>query len=191
MPVPGPSHAEGDDLRSDAQLVDAANTGDAAAFESLYRRHRDWVARLAYRFTADHDGALDVTQETFLYLLRKFPGLQLRGRLTTLLYPAVKHLARDWRRKRDRQAAGGDALEAVPSHAPADAEDGRDELDAVLDHLSEAHREVLLMRYIDDMSLDEIATALALPLGTVKSRLHHAVAAARRGRQSANRRDAD
>ena len=53
--------------RSDIELVAAINRGDAAAFDVLYFRHRDWVAALAYRFTGDSNASLDVLQETFLY----------------------------------------------------------------------------------------------------------------------------
>ena len=173
----------GDDPRSDVELVQAINAGDTDAFEALYRRHRDWVARLAYRFTGDYDGALEVTQEVFLYLLRKFPGLTLRARLTTLLYPAVKHLARDWRAQRHRHAAQAPPTEpAADTSADATLAE-RDELEAVLASLSTGQRELLLMRYVDGMSLAEIAEALGLALGTVKSRLHHALAAARRARR--------
>ena len=88
-----------EDPRSDGQLIDAINRGAhgggaRAAFEVLYRRHRDWVVSLAYRFTGNRDDALDVMQETFIYLLGKFPGLALTAKLTTFLYPVVKHIAR-------------------------------------------------------------------------------------------------
>jgi len=65
------------DARNDLELIAAINDGDAAAFEALYFRYRNWVVGLAYRFTGDCDAALDVMQETFLYLLRKFPGFRL------------------------------------------------------------------------------------------------------------------
>ena len=62
----------------DAQkLIGAAKQGDEAAFAALYHRHKDWVAGLAYRWTGDHAAALDVLQETFIYFLKKFPGLKL------------------------------------------------------------------------------------------------------------------
>src|SRR5256886_71956 len=54
-------------------------------------RHKNWVVSLATRFTGDADQALDVTQETFISLLSKFPGFKLTSRLTTFLYPAVKN----------------------------------------------------------------------------------------------------
>src|SRR5690348_8926110 len=81
------------DPRTDDELVAAINDGDAAAFEALYLRYRDWSTALAFRFTADRDAALDVMQEAFLYLLRKFPGFTLTAQMKTFLYPVIRHLA--------------------------------------------------------------------------------------------------
>ncbi|MBC7968470.1 MAG: sigma-70 family RNA polymerase sigma factor, partial [Fuerstia sp.] len=88
------------DNRTDLQLVAALNAGDAAAFDVLYFRHRDWVMRLAMRFTGNHEDALDVLQETFAYFARKFPGFELTAALTTFLYPAVRNFSLAARRKR-------------------------------------------------------------------------------------------
>ncbi len=169
------------DRRSDEELVDVCNVGDAesaaAAFEALYRRHRDFVLRVARRFTRDRDLALDALQETFAYLLRKFPpagnGLHLTAKLATLLYPVAKSSAITARRKAARlQGAGDTELEDLPA-APALESD--DALAAALARLSPERREVLTLRFVDDLSLAEIAAALEVPLGTVKSRLHLAI----------------
>lgn len=181
--APGPTQPP--DPRTDAQLVDAINTGNEAAFEALYRRHRDWVVNLAYRFTDDRDLALDVMQETFLYLLGKFPGFELRAKLTTFLYPAVRHIAATHREKARRLnsgPAGGDEAmaELTNGHTdPTRPRDPREELAAALSALSDEQREVVLMRFVDGLTLKEIAAALSIPLGTVKSRLHLAIAALR------------
>ena len=171
--------------QTDLQLVEAINSGDMDAFESLYYRHRDWVMRLALRFTGHHDDALDVLQETFAYLVRKFPGFLLTSALTTFLYPAVKNLSIAARRKRLRSSGGDDELPLIAEPVQSDA-GGRDELALALAKLSDAHREILLMRFVDDMTQPEIAAALELPLGTVKSRLHHATLAARSLRRAAS-----
>jgi RNA polymerase sigma-70 factor (ECF subfamily) len=171
-PVPADPHA---DPRSDQELVAAATAGDASAFDALYHRYKDWVVSLATRFTGDSDQALDVLQETFLYLLSKFPGFRLTSRLTTFLYPAVKNLSIAARRKTARFAVGDPVLDHLP--APTPARPG--ELTAVVAALPETHREVVLMRFVDGLSLEEIATALSIPLGTVKSRLHNALNALR------------
>jgi RNA polymerase sigma-70 factor (ECF subfamily) len=122
--------ATNDDPRDDQVLAALADQGDASAFEVLYWRHRDWVVNLAYRYTGDHSLALDVLQETFLYLLKKFPGFTLTCELRSFLFPAVRHLGIAARRKAGRlQSAGDDALAALPAPVPANTSDAaRDEL---------------------------------------------------------------
>ena len=166
---------------SDQQLIAAINAGDAAAFEALYFRHRDWVVNLACRFTGSEDLALDVMQETFLYFLKKFPGFRLTANLKTFLYPAVKNLSIAARRKAGRYQsteAEQQLLEQTATDTPQPCRSS--ELAATLAHLSEEHREVLWLRFVDDLSLAEIAEATTIPLGTVKSRLHNALNALRR-----------
>ncbi|MBK8979496.1 MAG: sigma-70 family RNA polymerase sigma factor [Planctomycetes bacterium] len=160
-----------DDPRSDAELLDAFRRGDAAAFAALYHRHRAFVMRVALRFGgADHDEALDVLQDTFAWLIDRAPGLALRHRLSTLLYPVAKHLAADRRRRRARAPQPLDAT-TEPAVLPGFPADVR----AWFADLGELQQEVLGLRFADGLSLEEIATALGVPLGTVKSRLHHAL----------------
>src|SRR5262245_10513324 len=173
------------DSRSDQQLIAAINAGDAAAFESLYYRHRDWVVNLAFRFTGSEDLALDVLQETFLYLLRKFPGFQLTANLKTFLYPAIKNLSIAARRKAGRyQSTEAEQQHLEQTPAASASPDQSSDLVAALANLSDDHREVLLLRYVDGLSLAEIAEATDVPLGTVKSRLHHALDALRHDKRA-------
>jgi RNA polymerase sigma-70 factor (ECF subfamily) len=136
------------------------------------------VAGLAYRFTGSHDDALDILQETFAYLLKKLPALRLSAAMTTFLYPVVRNLSINISRKRRRDAGSGDVPEELAAAESTDS--SLAELNAVFRALPEARREVVLMRYVDEMSLGEIAAALEIPLGTVKSRLHNALETLRR-----------
>ena len=111
--TPAPDDPRRDDPRSDEVLVGAIERGDLDAFEALYNRYRGWVVRLARRFTGHDDDALDVLQETFTYFVGKFPGFELRSRLTTFLYPVVRHLAARARERRNRFATDGEALAAA------------------------------------------------------------------------------
>ncbi len=163
------------DPRSDAALIAICNGGGpaaAGAFDALYRRHKDYVLRVALRFVPDTDTALDVLQETFLYLLRQFPpvgeGLTLRAKLTTLLYPVAKNNAISALRRAGRFPQAEQAPDDLA--APPAADDG--DLRRVLDGLPPGQREVLLLRFVDDLPLGDIAEVLDIPLGTVKSRLH-------------------
>lgn len=163
------------DHQTDAQLVDALFRGDAAAFESLYYRHRDRVLRLAFRFTRNEQDALDITQDAFIHLHSRSQTFVLTGKLTTYLYPVVKNLALAAARRRDRAATVALNDDSIPTQADA----ATSELELVVAGLPEGQREVLLMRFVDDMALAEIAEALSIPTGTVKSRLHLAIQALR------------
>jgi len=167
------------DPRTDQQLVSDGNRGDASALEALYLRHRDWVASLAMRFTRDREEALEVMQEAFLYLFGKFPGLVLRAKLTTLLYPAVKNIALARRRKRREGAIGEHDPAGGEGVGSPEADRLRGDLAAAVGALPDGQREVVLMRIVDGMAVADIAMALSIPEGTVKSRLHHALAALR------------
>lgn len=167
------------DARTDLELVAAINGGDTAAFDSLYFRYRDWVVGLAYRWTGDADLALDVLQETFLYVLKKFPGFRLTATFKTFLYPAVKHLSLAARRKSERYRSSGAELDSLEYMVASDCPARAGELAQVMKSLSEQHREILLLRFVDGLSLGEIAAVLDIPLGTVKSRLHFALNALR------------
>lgn len=161
------------DPRSDQQLVEAANKGDDSAFEALYFRYRDWVKGLAWRFTGDRQVTLDVLQETFTYLWGKFPGFTLTASMKTFLYPVVRHLSIRLQKKERRQLNCNEMLEQA--EADADQTTSRQKLAQVLRTLPEEQREVVLMRFVDGMSVREVARALDIPEGTAKSRQHNAL----------------
>ena len=166
--------ADQQDSRSDQELIAAANVGEAGAFEALYFRYRDWVAALAYRLTGDHSLALDVLQETFLYFLHKFPGFVLTCQLKTFLYPAVRNLSIAARRKAQRTQGDTGVPEEI--EAPEVTRHSSGEVDTLISALGVEQREVLTLRFVDGLTIPEIATALEIPEGTVKSRIHNAIA---------------
>ncbi len=163
--------------RADIDLVKAAGAGDGDAFEELYRRYRDWVVALAYRFTGDNELALDVLQETMAYFFRRLPSLQLNAKLTTFLYPAVRHTSITLAQRRRRDLGVGEPGEEAGADLSARHAfgEGPSELREAIAALPSGQSEVLLMRYASGMSEADIAEALRIPKGTVKSRLHHAI----------------
>jgi len=157
------------------------NDGDDAAFESLYRRHRDWAFRMACRLTGSPHLADDVLQDAFCYFLGKFPGFVLSCQLRTFLYPVIRNLSLNMVKKDRRYESGPMAdshleLLADPSADPS----GNGDIFGITASLSVDHREILLLRFIDGMSLPEISEMTGIPLGTAKSRLHLALAALRK-----------
>ena len=160
------------ELEDDA-LVDSAKRGDLRAYEELYRRHAGWVTSLARRLTGNEQDSLDVLQETFEYLWTKLPDLRLTSTVRALLYPVIKHKSVDRLRRRRKESPLDNAEElwTAPPEAPF--------LDMVK-NLPSQQREVVVLRFAYDFRLAEIAEALEIPVGTVKSRLHNALVELRR-----------
>jgi len=168
------------DPRSDAALLLASQCGDPAAFDALYARYRNLVAAWAERFTDNSDDALDVFQDTFQCLLEKMPDLSLSGRLSSLLFPIVRSLAADIHRRNGRRRIVERAASVPAAQRDDDTFMRREALAAVVAGLPGFQRCIVLMRFVDGLSLEEIAAALGVPVGTVKSRLHYAVERLRR-----------
>jgi len=171
-------------VESDRELIKSANKGDVEAFEALYHRYRDWVYHLGWRFTGNREDALDVLQETFAYLLGKFPGFELTTAMTTFLYPVVRNLSLTARNRTGRFASDAEVLDEIAAPEQEKSGGSLTELALVLAVLPDEQREVILMRFLDGMSLAEIAIALAIPLGTIKSRLHNALNTLRADRRT-------
>jgi RNA polymerase sigma-70 factor (ECF subfamily) len=165
---------------TDQELIAAANHGDADALETLYFRYRDWVLAVAFRVCLDREDALDVVQEVFIYFFGKFPGFKLRCQLKTFLYPVTRHRALDRIRKRVDTVSDVTSLRDLPAPPWRDAAAERQSLSEQVGHLPSEQREVVLLRFADGLSLAEIGQALDIPVGTVKSRLHNALATLRK-----------
>ncbi len=181
MPPPPSSDAQSAEPRSDLELVEAINRGDVASFGVLYERHKLYCLRIARRYTANEAAAQDVVQEAFAWFLTRFPGFSLQAKLTTFLFPVVRNTALSAKRKGRREHAMGDRAPetAAPPPPPPPVADQRALIERVLSALPEHQREVLLMRFADDLPLAKIAAVLEIPVGTVKSRLHLGIAALR------------
>ncbi len=176
---------------SDQELVLAFARGDASAFVRLYERHRGFVARVARRYCRSDDEAADITQEVFTDLLGRFPGFTLHDgvRLSTYLFPVTRHAALARKRKRSPDLAGDDLLEAAMNDAAGNPpEDGRldderaqliERVWDALDALPASARECVILRFVDGLSLAQVAEVQGVPVGTVKSRLHNALGALR------------
>ena len=163
------------DPRSDAELVSSAIEGAEDAFGALYDRYFGAVYDFVYRVTRSADDASDVVQDVFRYFFSKFPGFTLICRLKTFLYPVVKNRAIDLIRKQKRLVALEDQPEELSAPEQRSEEGERRQVMEHLADLSENHREILIARFVDGMNLPELADQLAVPQGTVKSRLHHAL----------------
>jgi len=183
-----------DDDRSDETLLQSHIDGDPRALEYLIRRHSGELHGFLTRFLGSSAAADDVFQETFLQVHLSAEAFDAERQFKPWLYTIAANKARDFHRKRKRRAmvslstpvaesgASETPLSAmieadVPSpDAPAEAHDEAAAVKAVVDELPEHHREILALSYFQRMSYQQMSEVLQIPLGTVKSRLHAAVA---------------
>ena len=174
----------------DEDLARRFAAGDAGAFDTLVRRHRDAVYRFVrWRLGAAREEAEDVTQDVLVEMLRSLPRYEGRSRLRTWVLGLAHNLCRRRRRAGQRaEAAGPDPargrpeLSAVADRAiDVEALLARRELQervrSAIDALAPGQRDVVLLREIEGLTYEEIATVLDVPIGTVRSRLHNARAA--------------
>ena len=172
------------------ELARAAAKGNTLAFEELVRLHEKKVYALALRMCGNSEDAADVAQEAFLSAWRGLPSFRGEAGFSTWLYRLTSNAAIDQLRKgkRQREEASlddGDLPLDVPDRQPGpqEAVESAELQRAVADglrELSEDHRQILLLREYQGLSYDEIAQALEVDLGTVKSRISRARRALRK-----------
>jgi len=174
----------------DGALVASCRSGDAAAFARLVQLHEGMVVNLSARLLGDPEEARDVAQEVFLQVYRMLSRFEGRSRLKTWIYRIAVNQChnrrRFWhRRRRDRedaldegllvaQASGArEGTRTSPYEAARQGERARRVQSALL-QLSFEHRSVLVLRELEGLTCEEVAAALGVPEGTVKSRLSRA-----------------
>ncbi len=167
--------------RDDPGLIDRLRAGDARAFEELVRAYQHRVFSVALRMLGNRAEAEDVAQEVFLRVHRAIGDFRGDAKLSTWLYAIASRLClnRLASGEHRRMRAGEATLMTLPS-ADAGAAEAleRGERDAALQQaiasLPEERRIVVVLRDVEGLSYDEIAHALDLEPGTVRSRLHRA-----------------
>lgn len=159
----------------DPDLVDRAKRGDKEAFTALVLQLGDRLFSVAYRILRDTGRAEDAVQQTLLIAWRELPTLRDDGRLEAWLYRLLVNACYAEVRHTRRWQPG---LRLVPVEIPSEDDaqlsvDRRDEIERAFRRLSGEQRAVLVMHHYLGLSGAEIATALGLSPGTVRSRLHY------------------
>jgi RNA polymerase sigma-70 factor (ECF subfamily) len=180
------------DPRTDENLVVAHRAGDASALRILVERYKGELHGFLTRLVGSRVGADDVFQEAFLQVHLSADSFDEERRFKPWLYTIAANKGRDFLRRQKRRSAvsldapvgsSGDAalvdLLGGSDLAPASSLEASDEatiIKVVVDELPGHFREILLLSYFQKMSYAQISDSLSIPLGTVKSRLHAAVA---------------
>lgn len=167
---------------TEATLIHRAQKGDHAAFAALVDEHQRYVYNLALRVVKDENEALDLAQETFVRAWTALPNFRGQSQFRTWLYRIVTNLCynRLPNLRRSLNDLGDDVMEDIPEPqfnnpvSEFESNETRRHLHQAIDDLEANYKVLITLRYQYELSYDEIASTLNLPLGTVKTGIFRA-----------------
>jgi RNA polymerase sigma-70 factor, ECF subfamily len=163
--------------RTESELVAACRRGERDAYRELFEVYKDKVYSVALRFAGQPAEAMDITQDTFLKLFSSLTDFRGDARLETWIYRLVVNRCLDHRRRSRRWLPLGEAFglrAASDTLATVLREERNGRVQAAIEGLAADLRIVVVLRYTEGMSYDQIAEVLGCAAGTVASRLHRA-----------------
>jgi RNA polymerase sigma-70 factor (ECF subfamily) len=182
-----PEAAQDWSLLDDRVLVKAYLNGDSKAFEVLFRKYRDVVHRLVYSIVKDDTLVHDVVQEVFLLVYRHLHKFRQDSAFKTWVYriavnEAIRHLGRQkrWQPLPETEQELPPSTTLIVSSVGESPErlviqgEQRNKISAAIGSLKPHHRVILNLFYLEELPVQEIATVLDIPEGSVKSRLYYA-----------------
>jgi len=170
-----------------ADLIEEWQSGDMSAFEALFQQYQGLVFKTAYLMTGNREEAKDVLQEVFVTVWKSRHTFNpAKGKITTWLHRITVNRCVSKHRKKQAptfslekvRMGGFDLVEIRNSELPEELAQSRLEYERLIkamNSLDSKHRPALILRYFNDLSYDEIAQVLDIPLGTVKSRINQAL----------------
>jgi len=182
----------------EASLIRLAQRGDEGACAALYDRHYDAVYRYCFYRLGDAEVAQDLTGEVFVRMVEKLGAFRMRGRpLLAWLYTIARNLVIDLHRNNGKghHVPLDEEAQRVPDAAIDLARhvDGRiavERLAAAMEHLTEEQRQVIMLKFMEDLDNAQVARILGKTEGAVKSLQHRALGALRRALQRENSNEA-
>ena len=178
-----------DDANDDELLIARAQRGERAGFDALVRRHQERAYIYAFRLTRNSEIAADVVAEAFLRIHNALPNFKGQSSFRTWLYRILTNCYLDLRKREKARPHGsldamtetgeGEMGAQIPNSGPTPEEEAQqrargDAMQAALAMMPEYQRAMIVMYHAEDMSYEEMAATLDLPVGTVKSRLNRA-----------------
>lgn len=161
------------------QLVLQAQRGDQDAFDRLASHMVDRLYSVAYRILRNGPSAEDATQQALVDVWRHLPSLRDPDKFDAWTYRLLVNAAYAEYRRRRREAPPGALTDGTTDADPYPSVHDRDQLERGFARLTAEHRAVLVLQHYLDMTHDEMAEVLGIPVGTVRSRLHGARGAMR------------
>jgi len=165
---------------NDRELIEACRRGDRDAFRLLFEAHKDRVYSIALRYSGDAASAMDIAQETFLKVLSRIQEFRGEAGIETWLYRIAVNTCLDYQRRSQRlmpflseliDAVSAEGESVLHRLMRAEVED---DIQRIVARLSAEQKMVIVLRYTEGLSYDEIAAILGCSAGTVASRLNRA-----------------
>lgn len=168
------------------KLITKIKKGDRDAFAELVELYKDKVYQVSYRMLGNAQEAEDVAQETFLRVYANIGNYDPSYKFSTWIYRIATNLSIDHLRKRkqvyslDKQVEGTDGLDwhdRLADQGPNPEEslltgELQGQVQEAIESLTPKYRSIITLRYIEDLSLNEISEVLKLPVSTIKTRIH-------------------
>jgi RNA polymerase sigma factor (sigma-70 family) len=170
------SHISSPEIRADELLAIRCALGERDAFDELMTRWHEPIWRYLRRLTGSDDAAADLAQDTWLKVMRGIANLREPASLRPWLFGIARRVAMDRLRRQYTQAVDPDAVleDIAAPEIDAGLESDLAALESRMESLPLRERETLALFYLRELGIEEIAALLAIPAGTVKSRLHRA-----------------
>jgi len=170
--------------QDDARFIDASKRGDQDAFAQLVQCYQRRIFNLVFRMLQQYEEATEVTQETFLAAWQGLPSFRGDARFSTWLYRIAYNCSLKQLEQRKREKALQEAMQAehILHHtndanrvdAEMEAHERQTMIHTLLANLPAKYRIVLVLRHLQEMTYEEIAEALTMPIGTIKTHLFRA-----------------
>lgn len=166
-------------VADDRELVTRALGGDDRAFEYLFNRYRDAIRNLFVQRLGGSNDADDLLQETFIKVYINLHRYRPDYTFGQWVYTIARNTFIDYVRRRQEDLPIDERFTAPASSAPTPEESyinlqQRTQIEHYLERLTPRYRQLIVMRFFEEYSYEEIATKLSLPLGTVKTQIHRA-----------------
>jgi len=184
-------------LRENVEIARGLRRRDPELLDRLIERYQHRLLRYLVFLTGNRELSEDIFQETWIRVMERGKQYNGKAKFDTWLFAIARHLVIDWSRKKTttslealQEQYGNEHAFDVPSNEPSpfdavSCREKRESVQVALDRLDGLHREVLVLRFHEELSLEEIAEVTGAPLSTVKSRLYRGLAALRPAFQEA------
>lgn len=158
---------------NERKVIKKIKKGNQQAFKKLYDSYADYALRSAYAITRNHNHSADIVQETFIKVYRNIETFDEERSFKPWFYQILLNESRRYMKRQNKQATAVESEELMDYlHEQNSEYENYDNVEQALDQLSEMHRTVLTLKYMNEFTEREIAEMLELNINTVKSRLY-------------------